>query len=151
MKSARVSSFIKQVEVAPAVALLDIRETVERVRQRRADAGEQHELVDDQRRLAAAALRRVADRADDVAQVHVDLAGARLGAEQLDPARAVDQVEEDELAHVAAREDAARESPGLGALFVRLQRLGFGADGYDLVAVGKTLGGRHGDLTIAQA
>ena len=76
----------------------------------------EHELVDDQRRLAAAALRRLADRADDVAEMDVDLAGARGRAEELDPAAAVDEVEEDELAHVAPREHASGEPPRLVAL-----------------------------------
>ena len=70
---------------------------------------EQLERVDDQRRLAAPRLGRPAGRADDVAEVDVDLAGAVDRAEELDPARAVDEVEEDELPHVAAREHAAGE------------------------------------------
>ena len=108
--------------------------------QRRADPREQHELVDDQRRLAAAALGRLADRADDVAEVHVDLAGAGRRAEQLDAAAAVDEVEEDELAHVAAREHAAGEPARLGRPRRSVvERLGLGADGRDLVAVREAL------------
>ena len=41
--------------------------------------------------------------ADDVAEEDVDLARLRRLADHLDPARAVDDVEEDELAHVAPR------------------------------------------------
>ena len=44
----------QQVEVALAVALLDVGQAVEGVRERRAVARQEHELVDDQRRLAAA-------------------------------------------------------------------------------------------------
>ena len=64
---------------------------------------EELELVDDERRLAAAALRGLAGGADDVAEVDVDLARARGGAQELDPAGAVDEVEEDELPHVTPR------------------------------------------------
>ena len=46
---------------------------------------------------------------DDVAEMHVDLARALDRAEELDPPAAVDEIEEDELAHVAARHHAARE------------------------------------------
>ena len=99
----------------------------------------EHELVDEQRRLAAAALRRVPDDADDVAEVDVDLAGARERAEQLDPAAAVDEVEEDELAHVAAREHAAGEAALPRAPRRRARALGLGAHGGDLVAVGEAL------------
>ena len=66
----------QQVEVAAPVALLDVGQAVERVRQRRVDARERLEAVDDQRRLAATRLGRLADRADDVAEVHVDRACA---------------------------------------------------------------------------
>ena len=99
----------QQVEVALAVALLDVGEAVERVGQRRADAREQLERVDLERRLAAARLRGRAGDADDVAEVDVDLARALDRAEQLDAPGAVDEVEEDELPHVAARHDAAGE------------------------------------------
>ena len=77
--------------------------------------------------------------ADDVAEVHVDGAGAVGGAEQLDAARAVDEVEEDELPHLAPREHAAREAALLGPLVAGLERAGLGVDGGDLVAVGKAL------------
>ena len=83
----------------------------------------------------------------------VDLAGARERAEQLDPAAPVDEVEEDELPHVAAREHPARETALLGPFGAGLERCGLGADGGDLVAVRKALRRRrpHGSLTIAQA
>ena len=82
--------------------------------------------------------------------MHVHLARRLDLAEQLDAAAAVDEVEEDELAHVAPREHTAREAPRLLAFHVVLERVRLGVDGGDLVPVGKALGG-HGDLTIAQA
>ena len=94
----------QQVEVALAVALLDVGEAVEGVRQRRAVLRQQLELDHLQRRLAAARLGGVAGDADDVAEVDVDLAG-----EQLDPPAAVDEVEEGDLPHLAPREHASRE------------------------------------------
>ena len=134
----------QQVEVALAVALLDVGEPVERVGQRRADAREHLERVDLERRLAAPRLRRRAGDADDVAEVHVDLARALDRAEQLDPPAAVDEVEEDELAHVAARHHAAGEPAlRLGGRAV-LERLRLGADARDLVAVGEALRRGHG-------
>ncbi len=153
MKSARVPSFIKQVEVPAPVALLDVGEAVERVRERRPDPREQLEAVHDQRRLAASALGRLPDRADDVAEVHLHLAGARGRTEELDPAAAVDEVEEHELAHVPAREHAAGEPALLRAFDAGLERVRLGVHGRDLVPVGKALGERlrHGRLTIAQA
>src|SRR5205085_3440143 len=56
----------QEVEVAAPVALLDVGEAVEGVGQRRADPREQLEAVDRERGLAAARLRRAADRGDDV-------------------------------------------------------------------------------------
>ena len=47
------------------------------------------------------------------------------------------------LAHVAARHDAAREPAGLLRLRAGLERLGLGADGGDLDAVGEALGQAH--------
>ena len=138
MKSARTLLVHQQVEVTTPVALLDVGEPVERVGQRRADPRQQHELVDDQRRLAAPALRRLADRADDVAEMHVDLARARRRAEQLDAAAAVDEVEEHELAHVAPREHAAGEPACLATFGLGLERVRLGTDGCDLVAVRRT-------------
>ena len=77
--------------------------------------------------------------ADDVAEVDVDLARAVDRAEELDPARAVDEVEE-------GRASPSRGAPGRGRragarrrLLARLERLGLGADGGDLVAVREAL------------
>ena len=91
--------------------------------------------------------------ADDVAEVDVDLAGARGRAQQLDAAGAVDEVEEDELPHVAPRHHAPGEAPRLGGLRPVLERLRLGAHGGDLVAVRIALrrAFAHGRLTIAQA
>ena len=91
--------------------------------------------------------------ADHVAEVDVDLAGARGRAQQLDAARAVDEVEEDELPHVTPRHHAPGEAPRLGGLRPALERLGLGANLGDLVAVRIALRRAlaHGRLTIAQA
>src|SRR5207302_10044060 len=89
----------QQVEVALAVAELDVGEAVESVRERPADLGEQGQLVDGERRLAAARAGGRAGGAHDVAEVEVELAGLRGLAEELDPPGTVDEVEEDELAH----------------------------------------------------
>ena len=150
----------QQIEVTAAVALLDVGEPVMRVGEGRSVAGEQHQLVENQGRLAAPALRRLADRGDDVAEVHVDRARTCLGSEQLDPPAAVDEIEEHELAHVAPRHHAACEPACLGALCSRFERLRFVVNARDLVAVGESLRrGQlrrayvvcHGHLTIAQA
>ena len=101
----------QQVEVAPPVTLLDVGQPVEGVGERRADLAEHLEGVDRQRRLAATRLRRMAGHADDVAEVNVDLARAVRRAEELDPARAVDQVEEGQLPHVATCKHTARQPP----------------------------------------
>ena len=82
--------------------------------------------------------------------MNVDLAGPRRGTEELDAAAAVDEVEEDELAHVAPRQHTPGEPARLRALDVVLEDVGLGADVGDLVPIGKALR-RHGDLTIAQA
>ena len=133
----------QQVEVALPIALLDVGETVERVGKRRVDAREHLERVDLERRLASSRLRRRADDADDVAEMHVDLARALDRAEQLDPPAAVDEVEEDELAHVAARHHAAGEAAlRVGGCAV-VEWLSLGANARDLVAVGEALRRGH--------
>ena len=62
---------------------------------------QQLELDDLQGRLAPARLGRMAADADDAAEIDVHLA-----REQLDPAAAVDEVEERDLPHLAPREHA---------------------------------------------
>jgi hypothetical protein len=96
---------------------------VERVRERRANAREENELIHGERRLAAAALRRLAGDADDVAEVDVDLAGTRGRTEELDAAGAVDEVEEDELP-MSRRATPPGEAPGVGGLRPILERVG---------------------------
>ncbi len=125
----------EQVEVALAVALLDVGEAVEGVRQRRPVLAEQLELDDLQRRLAPARLGRVSVDADDVAEIDVD-----LPREQLDPAAAVDEVEERDLSHLAPRQDTAGEAERLRVV----GRAGLDAvrdltDCGDLVPVGEAL------------
>ena len=131
----------QQVDVAAPVALLDVGEAVKGVGERRADPRQHLEAVDEQRRLAAARPGRVAGDADDVAEVDVDLTGSVGGAEQLDPAGTVDEIEKGELAVVAAGEDAPGEASRLGALAPRFEALGLEPDGGDLVSVGEALGG----------
>src|SRR5207244_6595402 len=92
----------QQVEVAAAVALLDVRDAVERVRERRADLRKELEPADCEGGLAAFCLRSDAGDPDDVAEVEVDGAAELVGlGEQLDAAAAVDEVEEHQLPHVA--------------------------------------------------
>ena len=73
----------------------------------------------------------------------VDMAYAVGRAEELDLARAVDQVQEDELPVAPAAEDAPRGTPSRLAS-ARLELLGLGANRRDVVAVGKTGRGAHG-------
>ncbi len=137
----------QQVEVAPAVALLDIGEPVERVRQRHADLREQLQLGHLERRLPPARLRRVPADADDVAEVDIDL----LSDEELDPAAAIDEVEEQDLAQVAARQHAAGEPEGL-RLVARagLDFVGPKADRSDLDPAGKALRQHGGESRVLQ-
>ena len=58
-------------------------------------------------------------------------------AEELDAARAVDEIEEGQLAVLAPRHDATRETPLGLALLARLETLRLGADESDLVPVGE--------------
>ncbi len=111
-----------QVELALAVAGLDVLEAVELVGRRAQALGEQAPAVDRQRELAAAPgrQRRPLD-ADDVAEVEVDqqlvglLAEQVLAGVQLDLAAAVAEVEEAGLAVAAAGDDPARDPvPRLG-------------------------------------
>ena len=64
----------EQVEVALAVAGLRVGQAVERVRERAAIASEHRQLVDGERRLPAARLRRATGDADHVAEVDVEIA-----------------------------------------------------------------------------
>ena len=130
----------QQVEVPAPVALLDLRHAVEGVGQRRPDGRQELQLVDDQARLTAPAPGRAADRTDDVAEVQVRVARrARRGREQLDAARAVDEVEEDELAQVSSGHDAAGEAIGVFALYAGVDEVRLSAGYRDLDTVGKSL------------
>ena len=132
----------QQVEVALAVPDLGVGNAVERVGKRAADLPEQHHLVDGDRRLAATRLRRAAGHPHDVAQVEIDRAGARRVAQQLDPAAAVDEVEEDELPHLPAPEHAPGGAHDRLGLCARLEPLRLGAHFGERHRVRKALG-RH--------
>ena len=95
---------------------------------------------------AARLFRQIAD-----AEVNVDLTGSRGRTEELDPPGPVDEVEEDELPQVAASEDAAGQAAQLAALLAFGQRVRFGTHVRDRIAVGESLRGGHGGLTIAHA
>ena len=105
----------------------------------RPDLAEQDELRHGDGRLAAPCLRRRPCHSDDVAEVDVDLAGARCVAQKLDPRAAVDEVEEDELPHAAAPEHTAGDAHGLAGLGSRLERLGTGPHRLDRDSAGKPL------------
>jgi hypothetical protein len=135
----------QQVEVAPAVALLDVGEAVERVRQRTAVAREHLERRHEERGLAATRLPRPAVRADDVAEVDaLGRSGYVAAHEELQAPAAVDDVEEDELAHVTPGHDAAGDAAALARLAARLSGLGLGAYRRDLDPVWEALGRGRG-------
>jgi hypothetical protein len=127
----------EEVEIALAVAGLGLDETVEGVRQGPLDLRQELELVDGERRLAALRLGRRPRGAEDVAEVGVDLPGPIGRAEELYLARAVDEVEEDELPVTSTAEHAAGDAMLGRPLRSRLELLGLGADGGDLLTVGE--------------
>ena len=136
----------QQVEVALAVAHLDVGEPVEGVGKRVAVPGEELERGDEQRRLASSRLAGCSLDAHDVAEVDV-VSGRRSAPAQheLDATAAIHEVEEDELAHVAPGHDPPGEPTILFLLGACVERLDLRADGGDLDAVGKALGRRrHG-------
>ncbi len=101
-----------QVDVALAVALLDIGQAVPLVRQRPQRLDQQPQLLDLDRELAGARLEQRAFGADDVADVPalelvVGLAERGLLQEQLDRAAAIGNPGERRLAHDALRHHAA--------------------------------------------
>ncbi len=134
----------QQVEVALPVAELDVGQPVEGVGQRRVASREDLERVDLERRLAAARLRRRARDADDVTQVDLDLARALHRAQELDAPAPVDEVEKDELAHVAAGHHAPREPARRLSGRAVLERFRFDSDRRAVVAVGEALRRGHG-------
>ena len=91
------------------------------------------------------------DDADDVAEVDVDLARLRDVADHLETPGAIDEIEEDELAHAAPGHRATGEPTGRPGLATRLERLRLGADGRDLVPVGEALRRRHGAPAYSSA
>ena len=121
---------------------------MERVRERAAVPREYRQLVDGERRLSPPRLRRPADDADDVAEMDVDVADAPGVAHELDAPRAVDEVEEDELPHLAPRHDAPSEAPRFLELTAGLDLVGRCAYVDDGVAIGEPLGSRHGGQPI---
>src|SRR5262249_53906208 len=138
-------------EVPLAVAELDVGETVERVRKRALVPSEHLDGVREERRLAAPRLARSSDGTDHVAEMDVELAGPARVADQLDAARAVDQVDEDELPHPAARHGASRDPACLIQLAARLERLALGEHARDIVPIGEALGRGHDRGRLAAA
>ena len=134
----------EQVEVALAVPRLDIREAVERVGKGAGVPGEDRQLVDRERRLAAARLRGSSGHPDDVPEMHVHVADPAGVAHELHASRAVDEIEEDELAHLAARHDAAGEAPRLVELGSGVDPVGRCPNVGDGVSIGEPLMSRHG-------
>ena len=104
---------------------------------------EKGQLVDSDRGLAPPRLRRRPDDSDDVAEAHLDVADPARVADELDPSGAIDEVEEYELSHLAPRHDPTREAPFAPSLAAGFHRLCLGADGRDVVPVGKALRRRH--------
>ena len=118
-----------QVELAVAVAGLDVGQAVVLVGRRAQRLGQQREAVELERQLAAAGAEHGPVGADQVAEVEVEQARHRLLAEhvdarlQLDPARAVDHVEERRLALAAAGGEAPGDAGAVVGLLPVGQRL----------------------------
>ena len=112
-----------------AVARLDVGQAVVLVGRRAQRLREQREAVEPERQLAAAGAEHGAVGADQVAEVEVEQPRHGLLAEhvdarhQLDPARAVDDVEERRLALAAARGEAPRDAGAVLGLLAVGQRL----------------------------
>ena len=134
----------QQVEVALAVAELDVGQAVERVRQRLRVA---REHLDARRRASDGSPRRdFAGRPTTPTTSPRWTSSSPVGrgvADHLDPPGAVDEVEEDELAHPAPRHRAAGDAAASSGVAARLERLGLGPDRRDLVPVGEALRGSH--------
>ena len=134
----------QEVEVSLPVPGLDVGEAVVGVRQRPLVLRERHELVHRERRLSPARAQRAPDGADDVAEIDVERLAEIVGpAEQLNPARPVDQVEERHLPHVAARHHPSRDPADTRRLVPGLEQLGVGEDGGHVLPRRKSLG-QHG-------
>jgi len=106
-----------QVDVAPAVAFLDVLEAVPLIRQRLKRLGQHLEAGHRQREFARFGAKDRAARPDDVAALQLAKDLERLGAEIVEPyeelkaGRAVGEISEDHLTLTAHRHDAARERP----------------------------------------
>ena len=130
----------QEVEITLSVTRLRVGEAVEGVRQRCADLSEQLELSHSERRLPPLRPRRHAADTDHVAKIDADAAQLLRTDEQLDPAAAIHEVEEHELAQVSAGEDAAGEVVLSVTLSPRLERCRLGPDHCDLFPVRKAFG-----------
>ena len=116
----------QQVEVPLAVAELDVRQPVERVRQRLRVPREELDALREHGRLAATGLSGPADDAEHVTEMHVELAGHRRVGDHLDPTRPVDEVEEDELPHPAPGHRATGDTTRRARVAAVGQRLRLG-------------------------
>ena len=137
-----------QVELAPAVAGLDVAQPVMLVGRRAQRLGEDLKAVDAQRQLAAAAAQHRAVDADQIAEVERAQSREGLLAEhvdarvQLDLARAVDEVEERGLARAPPRGDPAGDAVGILGLLAGGQ-VGVGVeDRRDRLCCGERVGER---------
>ena len=120
-----------QVELAVAVAQLDVGEAVVLLGRWAQRLREHAEVLHAQRQLAAAGAQHAALCADQIAEVEAEQALERLLAEvvdarhQLDAPGAIDDVEERRLALLAPRRQAAGDAPallGLGTGFESFER-----------------------------
>ena len=118
-----------QVELALAVAGLDVLEAVVLLRRRAQRLGQQRPVLDLERQLAAAGAEDGAVDADQVAEVERDEPVERLLAEhvrarlQLDAPDAVDEVEERHLALAAPRGQPAGDAHAVVGLLAGLEAL----------------------------
>ena len=126
-----------EVELAVAMAGLDIGEPVVLVGRRAQRLGQQRKAVDAQRQLAAARDERGAVDPDEIPEVQRQQAFHLLGAQhvdlrlQLDASRAVLEVQEGHLALAPPGGEAPRYAMGDLGLLARLQAFVGGADGRD--------------------
>ena len=157
MNSLRGVLACDQVELAPAVARLDVGQAVVLVRRRAQRLGEHLKAVDAQRQLAAAGAHGGAVDADQVAEVERCQPREGLLAEhvkarvQLDLAGAVDEVEERGLARTAPRGDAPGDAMVLLGLLAGLQMLVGVEDRRDRLDVRERVGERAPGRTRAAA
>src|SRR4051794_4825624 len=118
-----------QVELAVAEARLDIREPVVLLGRRAQRLGQQRVALELERQLAAAAPEDGAVGAEEVAEIEGDQALQRRLPQhvdapvQLQPARAVDEVEDPRPPLPAPRREAARHAHAVARLLARGQRL----------------------------